>query len=164
MKTINALIIYMSLLVFIPDAFASTDKTGRHLKRLQLKQVESFDFGRLIRDGHLKGTITISPSGQVNERNMRALERIKPAQFYLCGEPNQSFQLELPTQVSLKSFKASSISIGDFTSNLNNWEGRLPVSGCKNIRIGATIEWYSHKNIGGVESHFPISVHYIDHN
>lgn len=127
-----------------------------------MKQVESFDFGRLIRNGNLKGTITISPSGQIIERNMKTLERIKPALFYVCGEPNQKFQLELPTHVSLKSFKASSISIGGFTSNLDNWEGRLPISGCQNIRIGATIESYSQKNIGSIESHFPISVHYID--
>ncbi|WP_059017688.1 DUF4402 domain-containing protein [Vibrio coralliirubri] len=162
MKTINTLTVFFSVFVLITNTHASIDTAERHLKKLQLKQVESFDFGRLIRNGNLKGTITISPSGQVIERNIRALERIKPALFYLCGEPNHKFQLELPTQVNLKSIKASSISIGDFTSNLNNWEGQLPVSGCKNIRIGATIEWYSHKNIGGIESHFPISVHYVD--
>jgi len=163
MKTIKTSTVFFAVFVLISNTHASIDTEDRHLKRLQLKQVESFDFGRLIRNGNLKGTITISPSGQVIERNMKALERIKPALFYLCGEPNKSFQLELPTQVSLKSFKASSIYIGDFTSNLNNWKGQLPVSGCKNIRIGATIEWYSHKNIGGIESHFPISVHYVDH-
>ena len=162
MKTMNTLLACFSFFGLISDSCASINTEGRQLKRLQLKQVESFDFGKLIRGGNQKGTITISPSGQVTERNIRALERIKPAMFYLCGEPNQGFLLELPTYVSLKSSKASSISIGDFTSNLDNWKGQLPVSGCKDIKIGATIEWYSLKNIGGIESHFSISVRYTD--
>lgn len=155
------IVIACSFSLSVLDIHAADEDTQRQLKKIHLKQVERFDFGKLIRNGNQASNIVISPNGQITKKNIQVLEIIRPALFHICGEPNKYFRIEPPQKVIINSSLSNYIALDAFTSTLDNWQGKLPSSGCKDIKIGVTIKWLRSGKSGEVKSKFVIYARYI---
>lgn len=143
---------------------ASANASATVVANLQIANTLGMDFGTLIVDPAVPGTVVMTPAGLRTSTGgvtlVTGASTPAAATFRVTGQPNAQYVISLPAAAVTIANGGNTMTVSDFTSSPSG-TGTLDGGGLQTFAVGATLNVGAAQAVGTYTGTFSVSASYF---